>query len=79
MLTYLDHFQQNLVNIQILIFLLCSQRKQLTLIYRKKITTFWNEREIRLKEEPVAKSAEGSPDFRKITEIKFLTQNVKKL
>ena len=40
MLTYLDYFQQNLVNIQIFIFLLCSQRKQLTLIYRKKITTF---------------------------------------
>ena len=57
MLTYLDHFQQNLVNIQILIFLLCSQRKQLTLIYREKITKFWNEREIRLKEETVAKSA----------------------
>lgn len=56
MLTYLDHFHQNLVTIQIFIFLLCSQRKQLTLIYRKKITTFWNEREIRLKEEPVAKS-----------------------
>ena len=57
MLTYLDHFQQNLVKVQIFIFLLCSQRKQLTLIYRKKITTFWNEREIRLKEELVAKSA----------------------
>ena len=40
MLTYLDHFHQNLVTIQILTFLLCSQRKQLTLIYRKKITTF---------------------------------------
>ena len=77
MLTYLDHLPQSLVKISN--FLLFSQRKQLTLIWRKKITTFWNEREIRLKEEPVAKSAEGSPDFRKITEIKFLTQNVKKL
>ena len=56
MLTYLDHFHQNLLKILNLSFLLFSQRKQLSLICREKITSFWKEREIQLKEETVAKS-----------------------
>ena len=38
MLTYLDYFQQILVKIKNSFFLLFSQRKQWTLIFRKKIS-----------------------------------------
>ena len=73
MLTYLDHFQQNLVNIQIFYFFALQSKKAVNFNLSKENHNILKRTRDTAERGTCGEERKGSPDFRKITEIKLLT------